>query len=85
MKKIKVALCVLSACLLIACDEFCGFSHGEPHTTYTWSYDNNGTTASGEFTTNEYWQASFDVPDDTDCNEVEVKKKDSPLMEGDAR
>ncbi|MFY9618669.1 MAG: hypothetical protein WAM70_17045 [Pyrinomonadaceae bacterium] len=83
MKKINVALCIL-AFLLTACDEFCGFTRRDPNTTYKWSYSNNGTTPSREFTTNEYGQASFEVPDDTDCNKVEVKKKDSPVMEEDA-
>lgn len=68
-----------------ACDDFCGFSHGEPHTRYKWSYtNNNGTTSSGEFDTNEYGQATFDVPEDTDCNRVEVKKMESPAFEEDA-
>lgn len=76
MNKIKVAtLCALVACLLTACDDFCGFSHGEANTTYTWSYSKDGKTSSGEFKTNEYGQASFDVPDGTDCNAVEVKVK----------
>lgn len=81
MKKINVVLCVLIACLFTACDEYCGFTQGDSNTTYTWTYTNNGTTSSGEFTTNEYGQASFEVPDDTDCNKVGVKKKDSPAME----
>jgi hypothetical protein len=59
MKMTNVVLCVLVACLLTACDEFCGFTHGDPDTTYKWSYTNNGTTSSGEFTTNEYGQANF--------------------------
>jgi len=45
------------------------------NTTYTWSYANNGTHSSGEFTTNEYGQASFEVPEDTDCSKVDVKVK----------
>jgi hypothetical protein len=75
MKKIVVMLCALIVCLLSACAD-CGFSHGNPSTTYKWSYDNNGTTSSGEFTTNEYGQATFEVPDGTDCNKVTVKEKD---------
>jgi hypothetical protein len=76
MKKINVAmLCVLVAWLLTACDGFCGFPDGDPKTTYEWSYTNNGTTSSGSFTTNEYGQASFDVPDGTDCSKVEVKRR----------
>jgi hypothetical protein len=74
MKKI-VILCAFVAFLITACD-FCGFSHGNPSTTYKWSYDNNGTTSSGEFTTDEYGQASFDVPEGTDCNRVTVNAKD---------
>lgn len=85
MKKINVVLCVLVTCLLTACEEYCGFTRGDPNTTYKWSYSNNGTTSSGEFTTNEYGQASFEVPDDTDCNKVELKKKDAPLMEENAQ
>ena len=65
-KKILVVLCALAVCLLTACDDFCGFSHGDANTTYKWSYSNNGTTSSGEFDTNEYAQASFDVPEGTD-------------------
>ena len=40
MKKINVILCAIIACTLSACDDFCGFSHGEPHTRYKWSYTN---------------------------------------------
>jgi hypothetical protein len=80
MKRIKVLVCAFAAGLLVACND-CGFSHGDANTTYTWSYNNNGTTSSGEFTTNEYGQATFEVPDNTDCNKVEVKKKDPPLLD----
>ena len=79
MKKINVAmLCALVACLLTACDDSCLFIRGDPNTTYTWSYTNNGTTSSGELTTDQYEGTSFDVPDGTDCNKVVVKKKDPP-------
>jgi hypothetical protein len=76
MKKTKVAmLCALVACLLTACDDFCIITKGAPKTTYTWSYTNNGTTSSGEFTTDQYGDSSFDVPDGTDCNKVDLKEK----------
>jgi len=75
MKK-TVMLCASVAFLITACD-FCGFTQGDPNTTYTWSYTAaNGTKSSGEFTTNEGGQASFDVPEGTDCQRVDVKKKD---------
>lgn len=80
MKKIKVMLCALVLCLLNACVDACGLN-GDANTTYTWSYSNNGTTGSGEFTTNEYGQASFDVPDGTDCSKVNVQKKEPPLFD----
>jgi hypothetical protein len=67
MKKMLVMLCALVACLFAACVNVCGFPDGDANTTYSWSYSNNGTTGSGEFTTNEYGQGSFDVPDGTDC------------------
>jgi hypothetical protein len=76
MKKIKVILCALALCLYASCIDTCGFSGGEPNTTYTWSYTNNGVTSAGEFTTNDYGQASFDVPEDVECNRVELKKLD---------
>ena len=79
MKKI-IMLCALVACLT-ACTDACGFRNGDPNTTYTWSYTTNGPTSSGEFTSNEYGQAAFDVPEDTDCNKVEVKKKDPPILD----
>ena len=79
MKKIWL-LCALVICLT-ACDDVCGFKEGDPNTTYTWTYINNGTTSSGEFTTNEYGQAAFDVPDGTECNKLEIKKKDPPLFD----
>jgi hypothetical protein len=78
MRRILVGLCALAVCLLTACP--CGYSHGDANSTYTWSYKNtDGTTSSGEFTTNEYGQAAFDVPDNVDCNEVTVTKKDSNI------
>ena len=84
MKKIQVMLCALLVCLLTACDEFRGVSHLEPKTRYEWSYTKDGTTSTGTFTTNEYGQASFPAPDDTDCTGVELKKMDSPSFEEDA-
>ena len=58
MKKINVILCAFLACLLTACKD-CGFTQGDPYTTYTWSYTtDNGTKLSGEFTTNEYGQVT---------------------------
>jgi hypothetical protein len=55
MKKIDVAmLCGLVAFPLTACDGFCVLTKGAPNTTYTWSYTNNETTSSGEFTTYQY-------------------------------
>jgi hypothetical protein len=75
MKKIKVMLCALIVCLLNACLDTCGFTQGEPKTTYDWSYTKDGTTSSGTFTTNEYGQGSFDVPEGTDCNKVTFKVK----------
>jgi hypothetical protein len=55
--------------------------HGDPNTTYEWSYTNNGQTSAGEFTTNEYGQASFDVPEDVDCNKLEITKDEPPILE----
>lgn len=76
MKKILLVLCVLSLCLLTACLDFCGFSHGEANTTYTWTYTNpDGTTQSDNFKTNEYGQGSFSVPENIDCNKVTINKK----------
>ena len=57
------------------CDT-CGYDQGKPNTTYRWTYTNNGTTSSGEFTTDQYGEAGFDVPAGTDCSKVEVKEKD---------
>lgn len=76
MKKASVMLCAFVACLLTSCTDTCGFGDGKANTTYTWSYSKNGTTSSGEFTTNEYGQGSFEVPEDTDCNKVTLKEKD---------
>jgi hypothetical protein len=73
MKKINLIVCALVVCLLSACIDTCGFTHGEPNTSYTWSYTNNGTTSSGSFTTNEYGQGTFDVPEGTDCGKVDLK------------
>jgi hypothetical protein len=81
MKKIIVVLCALGVCLLTACVDVCGFNQGDANTTYTWSYSNNGTTGSGEFTTNEYGQASIEVPEGTDCGKVTIKQKEPPLLE----
>ena len=81
MKKIKVMLCALVLCLHTACVDTCGFGDGEATTTYTWSYSNNGTTGSGEFTTDQYGQASIEVPEDTDCSKVVVHKKEPPLFD----
>lgn len=79
MKKILVVLCVLAFCLLTACLDFCGFSNGDANTTYTFSYTNpDGTTTSGEFETNEYGQGSFDVPENINCSQVTVTKKEQP-------
>ena len=75
MKKISIMLCALFVSLLTACTDTCGFMHGDPNTTYTWSYTNNGVTSAGEFTTNEYGQATFDVPEDTNCNNLKIDKK----------
>lgn len=76
MKKILLTLCALSLCLLTACFDFCGFRYGEANTTYKWTYTNpDGTTQSDEFTTNEYGQASFPVPENVDCNKVTINKK----------
>ena len=75
MKKINVVMCALAVCLLTACDDFCILTKGAPNTTYTWSYTNNGTTSSGEFTTDDYGGSSFGVPEDTDCSKVDVKEK----------
>jgi hypothetical protein len=75
MKKISVMLCAFVACLFTACDT-CGYDQGKPKTIYTWTYTNNGTTSSGEFETDEYGQAGFDVPSGTDCSKVDVKEKD---------
>lgn len=75
MKKILIGLCALAICLFTACP--CAYTHGEANPTYTFSYANSdGTTTSGEFTTNEYGQANFDVPDNIDCNKVTVTKKE---------
>jgi len=69
--------CALTLCLFTACFDFCGFTHGEANATYTFSYTNpDGTTTSGEFTTIDYGQGSFDVPENIDCNKVSVTKKD---------
>jgi hypothetical protein len=73
MKKINLIVCALAVCLLSACLDVCGFTQGDPNTSYTWSYSNNGTTSSGSFTTNQYGQASFDVPEGTDCNKLDLK------------
>jgi hypothetical protein len=79
-KKILIGLCALAVCLLTACLDFCGFDHGDANSTYTWSYTNtDGTKSSGEFTTNQYGQGSFDVPDNVDCNQVTVTKKESDV------
>lgn len=51
---------------------FCGFREGKANTTYTWSYTgSDGQTHSGEFTTNEYGQGSFDTPTGVDCSKVQ--------------
>jgi hypothetical protein len=79
VKKILLGLCVLAVCLLTGCFDFCGFTHGEANTTYTFSYTNpDGTTTTGEFNTNPYGQGSFDVKEDTDCSKVTVTKKEQP-------
>jgi hypothetical protein len=75
MKKINLVLCVLIACLLTACEDTCGFPDGQPNTTYEWSYTKDGTTSSGTFTTNQYGQGSFNVPEGTDCSKVDFKVK----------
>jgi hypothetical protein len=74
MKKIAAVPCALIICLLTACVDVCGFSRGDANTTYNWPYSNNGTTASGEFTTNDYGQATIDVPEGTDCGKVAFSK-----------
>jgi hypothetical protein len=73
MKKINLIVCALVVCLLSACLDTCGFIHGEALTSYSWSYTKDGTTSSGTFTTNEYGQGSFDVPEGTDCSKVDFK------------
>jgi hypothetical protein len=45
-----------------------------PRTLFSYK-NSDDTTTSGEFTTNEYGQASFDVPDDIDCNKLTSTKK----------
>ena len=48
MKKILVMVSVFSLCLLTACLDFCGFTHGDANTEYKWSYTNpDGTTSPG--------------------------------------
>ena len=70
---VRLALCLLTGCL-----DFCGFSHGDANAKYLFSYTNpDGTTASGEFTTNQYGQDSFDAGTDTDCSQVTVTKDES--------
>ena len=81
MKKINVILCAFLACLLTACKD-CGFTEGEPYTTYEWSYTKDGTTSSGKFTTNEYGQGSFEAPEGTDCSKVTLKEKIVVVDEG---
>ncbi|PYS80929.1 MAG: hypothetical protein DMF67_18700 [Acidobacteria bacterium] len=78
MKKVPVTLCALALCLLTGCLDFCGFSHGDANSKYKYSYTNpNGTTTSGDFTTNEYGQGSFEVGTDTDCSKVTITKDES--------
>jgi hypothetical protein len=79
VKKISIGLCALALCLLTACLDFCGFKEGKARTTYTWSYtDSDGQTHSGEFTTNEYGQGSFDTPTSVDCSKVSIGEKKTP-------
>ena len=78
MKKINVILCAFLACLLTACKD-CGFTEGEPYTTYEWSYTtDNGTKLSGKFTTNEYGQGDFTAPEDIDCSKADVRPAPTP-------
>jgi hypothetical protein len=80
MKKIPIGLCVLALCLLTACLDFCGVSHLKGNTKYTYSYTNpDGTTHSDEFMTNEYGQATVDVPPGTDCGAVKIEEKHSEI------
>lgn len=82
MKKILLMLCALSLCLLTACFDFCGATHLEATTVYEFHYTNpDGTTTSDEFTTNEYGQASFPVPDNVECSRVTINKKVREAME----
>lgn len=77
MRKISIGLCVLALALITACT--CATAVLSATTTYKWSYNNTaGTVTSGEFTTNEYGQAMFDVPSDVDCNRVNIEEKKTP-------
>ena len=75
MKKTYLGLCALALCLMMACGT-CSSVTLNPNTTYKWTYANpDGTTTSGEFSTNEYGQAMYEVPSNVDCGGVRIEEK----------
>ena len=78
MKKVPAPLLSLALCLLTAC-ELCGVSRVKANTTYNWTYTADGQTHTGTFQTNEYGQASFEVPSGVDCSGVKIEEKNSDI------
>ena len=77
MKKTAIGLCALALCFLTACLDFCGVTRLEGKKVYEWSYTySDGAPTSGTFETDQYGQATFDVPSDVDCGKVSIKLKE---------
>jgi hypothetical protein len=86
VRELPIGLWALDLCLMTACGT-CASVTLNPNTTYKWTHANpDGTTTSGEFTTNEYGQAMYDVPSNVDCGGVRIEEKKTPeiAVEGSA-
>lgn len=79
MRKISIALCAFALYMVTACT--CATGQLNSNATYKWTYTaSDGTTSSGEFTTNEYGQAMFEVPPNVECGSVSIEEKRSPQI-----
>jgi hypothetical protein len=80
VRKFSLGLCTLALYLLTACT--CALAQPlNANTTYKWSYANpDGTTTTGEFTTNEYGQAMFEAPSNVECGRVTFEEVKVPKI-----